>query len=29
MKFPYGISDFNTLIKEGYLYIDRTDYIPF
>nr|VFK58101.1 MAG: Predicted AAA-ATPase [Candidatus Kentron sp. UNK]VFK68247.1 MAG: Predicted AAA-ATPase [Candidatus Kentron sp. UNK] len=28
MKLPYAISDFNTLIAEGYHYIDRTDYIP-
>jgi hypothetical protein len=28
MKFPYGISDFKTIITEGYLYCDRTDYIP-
>ncbi|OUD15528.1 AAA family ATPase [Thioflexithrix psekupsensis] len=28
MKFPYGISDFNALIKEGYFYVDRTDRIP-
>ena len=28
MKFPYGISDFNTLISEGYFYVDRTDRIP-
>jgi len=29
MKFPYGISDFYKLITEDYLYIDRTDRIPF
>ena len=28
MKFPYGISDFNTLITEHYHYADRTDHIP-
>ena len=28
MNFPYGISDFSTLIKEGYFYQDRTDKIP-
>ena len=28
MKFPYGISDFNSLITEGYFYCDRTDKIP-
>nr|VFK32123.1 MAG: Predicted AAA-ATPase [Candidatus Kentron sp. MB]VFK35083.1 MAG: Predicted AAA-ATPase [Candidatus Kentron sp. MB]VFK76214.1 MAG: Predicted AAA-ATPase [Candidatus Kentron sp. MB] len=28
MKLPYGISDFDTLIMEGYHYIDRTDHIP-
>lgn len=25
MKFPYGLSDFGTLIGEGYWYQDRTD----
>ena len=29
MKFPYGISDFYKLITENYLYIDRTNRIPF
>ena len=28
MKFPYGISDFNAVITEGYYYCDRTDRIP-
>ncbi|TVS02620.1 MAG: AAA family ATPase [Rhodobacteraceae bacterium] len=28
MQFPYGISDFATLIREGYFYQDRTDRIP-
>jgi len=28
MKFPYGISDFRSIIKEGYFYCDRTDKIP-
>ena len=28
LKFPYGISDFYSLITEGYLYVDRTDRIP-
>jgi hypothetical protein len=28
MKFPYGISDFNALIRENYFYCDRTDRIP-
>ena len=28
MKFPYGLSDFVTLIQEGYFYQDRTDRIP-
>jgi len=28
MKFPYGLSDFATLIQEGYFYQDRTDRIP-
>ena len=27
MKFPYGLSDFGTLIQEGYWYQDRTDRI--
>jgi len=27
MKFPYGISDFKTVIGEGYFYCDRTDKI--
>jgi hypothetical protein len=25
MKFPYGLSDFSTLIQDGYWYRDRTD----
>ena len=28
MKFPYGISDFKSLITEGYFYCDRTNKIP-
>ena len=28
MKFPYGLSDFATLIQDGYFYQDRTDRIP-
>jgi hypothetical protein len=28
MNFPYGISDFYSLITEGYFYMDRTDRIP-
>jgi hypothetical protein len=28
MRFPYGLSDFATLIGEGYFYQDRTDRIP-
>ena len=28
LKFPYGISDFYKLITEGYVYIDRTAWIP-
>ena len=28
MKFPYGISDFDSLITEEYYYVDRTDRIP-
>jgi len=28
MKFPYGISDFNKIIANNYLYCDRTHLIP-
>ncbi|MBC2694347.1 MAG: AAA family ATPase, partial [Desulfobacteraceae bacterium] len=28
MKFPYGISDFRSIIREDYFYCDRTDKIP-
>ena len=28
MKLPYGISDFDILVTEGYYYVDRTDHIP-
>jgi hypothetical protein len=28
MKFPYGLSDFGTLIRDGYWYQDRTDRLP-
>ncbi|NOQ35568.1 MAG: AAA family ATPase [Methylococcaceae bacterium] len=28
MKFPYGIADFYSLIKEGYFFQDRSDKIP-
>lgn len=28
MEFPYGLSDFGTLIGAGYFYQDRTDRIP-
>nr|MBL0700473.1 AAA family ATPase [Desulfobacterales bacterium] len=28
MKFPYGISDFKSLVTEGYFYCDKTDKIP-
>ena len=28
MKFPYGISDFQSVILENYFYCDRTDRIP-
>ncbi len=28
MKYPYGIADFAGIIKEKYLYCDRTDKIP-
>ncbi len=27
MKFPYGISDFARLIRDAYVYVDRTDRI--
>ncbi|WP_462323050.1 AAA family ATPase [Halochromatium sp.] len=27
MRFPYGLANFQALIEEGYLYIDRTDRI--
>nr|WP_205665672.1 ATP-binding protein [Anoxybacter fermentans] len=27
MKLPYGISDFEVIRKEGYLYVDKTKYI--
>lgn len=28
MKFPYGLADFQALIRGQYLYLDRTGYIP-
>lgn len=28
LKFPYGLCDFYALITEGYVYVDRTGYIP-
>ncbi len=28
MRFPYGLSDFGTLIRDGYWYQDRTDRLP-
>jgi hypothetical protein len=28
MKFPYGLSNFATLIQDGYFYQDHTDRIP-
>nr|VFK37909.1 MAG: Predicted AAA-ATPase [Candidatus Kentron sp. TC]VFK53835.1 MAG: Predicted AAA-ATPase [Candidatus Kentron sp. TC] len=28
MKFPYGISDFDSLITRQFHYVDRTDHIP-
>ncbi|WP_207148772.1 AAA family ATPase [Lamprobacter modestohalophilus] len=28
IEFPYGLADYRALIKERYLYIDRTDRIP-
>jgi|GEM_PF-2499760 len=27
MKFPIGIQDFKSIIKDGYLYIDKTDLV--
>ena len=27
IKFPYGISDFQAIMEDGYYYIDRTDRI--
>jgi len=27
MKFPYGLADFPSLIRDGYVYVDRTRYI--
>ena len=29
LKFPYAIREFEKLIKGGFLYLDRTHYIPF
>ena len=29
MAYPYGISDFEKIIRNGYFYCDRTDRIPF
>ena len=26
-KIPYGISDFKSLIEEGYYYVDKTMYL--
>jgi hypothetical protein len=28
IKFPYGLSDFYAIIKDGYFYVDRTGHIP-
>lgn len=28
MKLPYGLADFRRLITEGYVYVDRTRFIP-
>ncbi len=28
MKVPYGITDFATIQREGYIYVDKTKYIP-
>jgi hypothetical protein len=27
IKFPYGLMDFEKIIKDGYCYIDRTNFI--
>ncbi len=27
LKFPYGIADFQALIRDGYVYLDRTAHI--
>ena len=27
IRIPYGISNYETLVGEGYIYIDRTNYI--
>ncbi len=26
LKFPYGIADFQAIIRDGYVYVDRTSY---
>lgn len=28
LKIPYGISDFPKIVEDGYLYVDRTGFIP-
>lgn len=27
LKFPYGLADFPRLIREGYVYVDRTAHL--
>ncbi|MCS7028899.1 MAG: AAA family ATPase, partial [Bacteroidia bacterium] len=28
IKFPYGISNFEILSKENYVFVDKTSFIP-
>jgi len=28
LKFPYGLADFPTLIRDGFVYVDRTGHLP-
>lgn len=28
IKFPYGVSDFHRIRADGYLYVDRSAFIP-
>lgn len=27
-KIPYGMTDLETIIREGYYYVDKTSFIP-